>query len=117
MSTLADIRTDAIEHLDFTPACCCESAETCGHPTGTECGADASVIAAVHRFHQCTDAVCDANGDEVGPLCHGCLDRFTAEARDVTARIRRNHVAIACTTCGAPMWSVSDIIRDVRELR
>jgi hypothetical protein len=48
-------------------------------------------------------------------LCRDCLTRYVQDAARLLAR-RRAYGRAQCTTCGAPMSRLSDIVREARPL-
>jgi hypothetical protein len=120
MTTVTDARVDELEHLDFRPACTCESG-FCAHPDGVQCDAEADVILTFHHLHCCNTAETDVDGNESGPVCTTCLDGMTAavaaHVNEVGAIARRFGAVAACQTCGAPVMHVSDVIHDVQPIR
>src|SRR5258708_10515964 len=95
--------------------CSCDS-EVCSHGRGHRCGQPAAAMMTIHVIHGCNRSDSSENGNRTGPVCQPCLNRIRAAAeQELTEMIPRGFRSM-CLTCGAPIRTVSDLIRDVRPL-
>lgn len=99
---------DAIAHLDWnTIACQCPSHRT-------PCNARATHLVRIHALHACNQPGL-YYGNRVELRCYECLLRLIAEVSYRLDKLRQWGIP-CCSSCGAPMVTVGDVVRSWEEL-
>lgn len=76
----------------------------------------ATHIVRVHAIGSCGAVNRDADGNYVRLRCALCVSQMRAEIARELVRINQYGMA-ACPSCGAPMVSASDVLREVGVLK
>lgn len=103
---------DILEHLDWhTVACQCEHT----HRTPDGCTNTATRQVEIHSLGDCNRKDLNPFGNEVLLLCDACLHVQVSMTANMIKRLTEYGIPI-CTSCGAPLADVGDVIRENRPI-
>lgn len=100
---------------DTTPVSC-QCIIGCGEHARGQCPNPAEITLEVHCLGTCTGEEANVYGNRVEMMCRQCAARMLTGTAQMVARMvffaRRAGKIPSCTSCGAPIWTVNDVIRN-----
>lgn len=100
--------SQVLHELDWQPQCECTHKHECTKP--------AAHILLIHNLHKCREEGLTPDGNRPAYRCHECLHTMQEYIQVQLDRLGRRGIA-SCATCGSPIVTVSDVIREVLLLR
>jgi hypothetical protein len=100
--------TEPLRAPEWSPLCGCVRHGGCTRP--------ATHIVRVHAIGSCGQDGRDADGNYVFLRCVTCVSQMRAEIARSLEELNRRFIP-QCESCGAPMVRVSDVVRQVEELK